>query len=616
MEYSSWLPLVSYWHETELVWTLIQQLHAIVNICHCLSWLCQICGLMGEHGLEPAHSQLQGFHREAVNNYFDADEEVEMTWDFKKFRFLSYPTLFWWSAQDWMLRLVCCVGIASSLMILVGGWYFQSSMPWLMIILWWTCCLVNSSISQICQTFALQTESMMVESTFLFGLASCFSVYNLEWMVRFAAWLLGPESALTVHSMLSNGPNFSLWLFRWLAFRIMLSAGMVKWFGSAEWRKLTAMDYHYFTMPIPSRLSKWFHQRPKTFHQIETLFSLLIEGPTCVMCLMPFAWARWLAAVQFIGLMVMINISGTFCYLGLLTAATCASLLDDNFFSFVIPTSSKHLDVTSALYHSEGFELSWLLSSAWFLLMLAVVVIYMACTLVTVMVTSNLKSRIPRDLLEFFVEIQHTSLVHVIGFFAVMTTYRWEVIIEGSHDGREWKRYGYHYKPSHPDDVPHWNPVWYWPRLDWQLWMVPLRVRPFLAVVNGPPIYPPWLDRLMKQLMEKNPDVEKLVIPPPEFRTSPPKYIRLQLYDYKYTPNTRDECKRVSEEAIAEVHQIILGESTQSTSSMVNISHMPKDKESEFTRYDLENCSQTVGKWWIETGPITQLAEFPRLRFS
>ena len=35
-----------------------------------------------------------------------------------------------------------------------------------------------------------------------------------------------------------------------------------------------------------------------------------------------------------------------------------------------------------------------------------------------------------------------------------MSTYRWELVIEGSNDMTEWKEYQYKYKPSFPNKTP------------------------------------------------------------------------------------------------------------------------------------------------------------------
>ena len=62
-------------------------------------------------------------------------------------------------------------------------------------------------------------------------------------------------------------PVVVIWLYRWLIFRIMLGAGLIKLRGDACWRDLTCLYYHYETQPIPNPLSWWLHFRPHWFHQ-------------------------------------------------------------------------------------------------------------------------------------------------------------------------------------------------------------------------------------------------------------------------------------------------------------------------------------------------------------
>ena len=59
-------------------------------------------------------------------------------------------------------------------------------------------------------------------------------------------------------------PLMVIWLFRWLIFRIMLGAGLIKIRGDPAWRDLTALNYHFETQPIPNPLSRWFHFLPRS----------------------------------------------------------------------------------------------------------------------------------------------------------------------------------------------------------------------------------------------------------------------------------------------------------------------------------------------------------------
>lgn len=58
--------------------------------------------------------------------------------------------------------------------------------------------------------------------------------------------------------------------------------------------------------------------------------------------------------------------------------------------------------------------------------------------------------------------------------FSHMTKFRWEFVIEGSHDGVTWHEYGFRFKPSFPHVRPPFVPG-LMPSLDWQLWFLPLR---------------------------------------------------------------------------------------------------------------------------------------------
>ena len=57
-------------------------------------------------------------------------------------------------------------------------------------------------------------------------------------------------------------PYACIWGYRWLIFRIMLGAGLIKIRGDNCWRDLTCMQYHYETQPIPNPMSPLLHATP------------------------------------------------------------------------------------------------------------------------------------------------------------------------------------------------------------------------------------------------------------------------------------------------------------------------------------------------------------------
>src|SRR5262249_7651570 len=103
------------------------------------------------------------------------------------------------------------------------------------------------------------------------------------------------------------------------------------------------------------------------------------------------------------------------------------------------------------------------------------------------------------------------------GLFAVMTTSRPEIIIEGSADGQTWKEYEFRYKPGDVARAPQWNAP-HQPRLDWQMW--------FAALGNYR--HNPWLLNFMVRLQEGQPSVTALLKKNP-FAQAPPRYVRALL---------------------------------------------------------------------------------------
>src|SRR5204863_9605213 len=65
------------------------------------------------------------------------------------------------------------------------------------------------------------------------------------------------------------------------------------------------------------------------------------------------------------------------------------------------------------------------------------------------------------------------EIVNTYGLFAVMTTTRAEIIMEGSNDGTTWLTYEFKYKPGGPALHLPWVAP-HQPRLDWQMWFAAL----------------------------------------------------------------------------------------------------------------------------------------------
>jgi hypothetical protein len=110
------------------------------------------------------------------------------------------------------------------------------------------------------------------------------------------------------------------------------------------------------------------------------------------------------------------------------------------------------------------------------------------------------------------------------GLFAIMTTTRPEIALEGSADGVTWQPYAFRYKPGDPKrPLPFLGP--YMPRLDWQMWF---------AALDGAQ-RSPWFLSLCQRLLEGSWHVHQLIASGPE----KPRFVRARLERYRFT--TRDE---------------------------------------------------------------------------
>jgi hypothetical protein len=114
-------------------------------------------------------------------------------------------------------------------------------------------------------------------------------------------------------------------------------------------------------------------------------------------------------------------------------------------------------------------------------------------------------------------------VVNGYGLFAVMTTRRPEIIVEGSQDGRIWLPYEFKYKPGDIMRRPRFVAP-HQPRLDWQMWFAAL----------GDFRRSPWYLNFCQRLLEGSRPVLALLQNNP-FPEAPPRYVRGIVYDYHFT---------------------------------------------------------------------------------
>ena len=119
--------------------------------------------------------------------------------------------------------------------------------------------------------------------------------------------------------------------------------------------------------------------------------------------------------------------------------------------------------------------------------------------------------------------IEPFHITSAYGLFAVMTTERDEIVIEGSADGREWREYEFRYKPGELTRRPPWN-IPHQPRLDWQMWFAAL----------DDPRHLRWFALFIERLLQNDPAVTALLAGNP-FPHRAPLYVRAKFYAYTYS---------------------------------------------------------------------------------
>jgi len=291
-----------------------------------------------------------------------------------------------------------------------------------------------------------------------------------------------------------------IYLFRWLLFRLTFLSGAVKLLShDANWRNLRAVSFHYVTQPLPTPLAWYMNQLPFGFQRFSTGVVFFIELCVPFLIFAPRRW-RFFGAACMIFLQVMILLTGNYTFFNWLTIALCLFLFDD------AALARFHLRARTRRIHRR-----FVIAVATLLILLSGLELWG--------IFFQGESSLVRLAAPF-------GIVNTYGLFAVMTTSRPEIIVQGSNDGVTWLDYEFKYKPGDLKQPPHWVAP-FQPRLDWQMWFAALGQRP------------PWFDNFMVRLLQGSPTVLALLAKNP-FPDKPPTFIRAQLYDYTFTnPTTR-----------------------------------------------------------------------------
>jgi hypothetical protein len=460
----------SYW----LTRFLVLRLLGVVYLVAFLVAARQVGPLIGHDGLLPAVDFLDG-----------VAAELGSRWD----GFLRLPTLFWLGVSDRVLVGAAWLGVALAALVVAG---FANAI--VLAVLW----ALYSSFVRVGQDwYGFGWEIQLIETGFL-AIFLCPLLDARPFPRR-------PPPAPVV------------WLFRWLVFRIMLGAGLIKLRGDPCWRDFTCLYYHYETQPLPNPLSRWLHFMPHWFHRLGVAFNHVAELVAPWFVFGPRR-ARHLAGAMLLAFQVFLILSGNLSFLNWLTLVPVLACFDDSILARVLPARLVERAGRAAVEAAPSRAHA---VAAW---ALVVVVAGLSVAPVQNLLSSRQAMNTSFDRLD---------LVNTYGAFGSVGRARDEVVFEGTNDTvigerTEWRAYEFPCKPGDPLRRPCIVAPYQY-RLDWQIWF---------AAMSTPDRYP-WTIHLAWKLLHNDRGALSLLANDP-FPDAPPRWIRARLYRYRFVPGGRD----------------------------------------------------------------------------
>src|SRR5436190_300034 len=175
---------------------------ALVYLIAFLAAANQFVPLLGEHGLLP------------------------VTRFVRHVPFSESPSLFYLLPTDRAFKTAAWAGVALSLAALSGYPQRRGTVP--AAIVWGLLWILYLSFVNVGQTFyGFGWETLLLETGFIAIFAG--------------------GTAATPNTVV-------IWMWRWVLFRVMFGAGLIKLRGDPCWRDLTCLDYYFETQPIPNPL--------------------------------------------------------------------------------------------------------------------------------------------------------------------------------------------------------------------------------------------------------------------------------------------------------------------------------------------------------------------------
>lgn len=416
---------------------------------------------------------------------------------------MSAPSLFWLGHGAGMVTFLGWLGFAAAVALVFNLWPRLSLFG---------CWLIFLSFCATWRVFSpAQLDNLMLEVALL--------------LIPFAP--AGYRPGLGVDS---PPRPIAIFMVRWLLFRVMFEAGLVKLTaGDPRWRDLTAMEVMYETSPFPTILAWYDHHMPHAYHLFEIALTFVAELLAPVAAVIAGRRGRWLAFLTWTVFQVGIQLTSNFGWLNTASIGLGLLWLDDQMLADA--AAKLRLPRLGAFLTARVRALApmplpvWqrysLRGALWLHFYLGLFFLAKACGIPPAAVPTSIAWPV-NQLSEF-------RLANGYYLYARFKKERYQVEYEGSNDGGiTWRTYDYRYMPQHEDQIcPFIAPRF--ARFDATIEIVSW------ADIKGARLIPV----VATHLLARNPDVMRLFKNDP-FADRPATIIRMHGYRFTFTdPATR-----------------------------------------------------------------------------
>jgi len=412
-------------------------------------------------------------------------------------RILRLPTLFLISSDPLMISALAWGGLAAAIALVLNLW------PRLALFACWAILL---SFVGVWREFASTlNDPLMLETALL--------------CIPFAPAGLRPGLGAA-----SPPRPITVFMMRWLLIRIMLTAGLVKVFGSDPgWRDFTFMERMYETSPAPTVLAYYAYHLPRAWHVGEILFTFSAELLAPLLALWGGRRGRAIAVVTWTLFQLGIQLTGNFAWLNTAAIALGLLLLDDQ----MIAAGLRRLRLGGWADRCASLSRpASALPGRRFIVVGALLWLHFGLTIYSpvVVLGGKLVPGLPNprtEPLQFL--FRDFRSANCYSLYVTTSPAHDEVEFAGSNDGGvTWRPYPFRYKPQRQDRMSPFLA----PRFG--------RFEASLQIVLDDGTGGSLIPGIARELLQGNPDVLGLFASNP-FPDAPPGVVRMLVCRYTYT---------------------------------------------------------------------------------